>query len=173
MLKRRQFIHWCSILLSIATAGLLAIPGMAMLFDPLRRSSKQRKWFRLAKLSDIEIGRPQKVVIIDRRVDAWVRYPEGPVGAVWVHRREDDTVDVFSVVCPHLGCAVEHQAGEHQYFCPCHEASYAEDGSIIAGPQQRGLDKLDMKIEMEGPDKIIKIVVEKFELGIPEKVRLG
>lgn len=144
-----------------------------MLLDPLRRGSKQRKFEKLRKLTDIEIGVPRKVVIIAQRTDAWTRYPEGPVGAVWIFRHEDDTVDVYSVTCPHLGCPVDHLPGEHEFYCPCHDARYAEDGSIISGPQQRGMDKLECKVELEGGDKWIKIIFEKFERGTPEKKALA
>jgi Rieske Fe-S protein len=88
-------------------------------------------------------------------------------------RRGDQQVDVFSVTCPHLGCPVEHLATEQKFFCPCHEGLYDEDGGIVSGPQQRGLDRLETRIETVNGEAWVGVVFERFELGTQEKVSLG
>lgn len=172
-MHRRRFFHWCSILLTGCAAALVAIPGVGFVIDPLSRRQKRRRWRRLLKVADLEIGVPRKLVITDRRVDAWTRYPEGSIGAVWLIRRDEQTVDAFSTTCPHLGCPVEHVAAEQKFFCPCHEASYGEDGSILVGPQQRGLDQLEVRYDAVGEESWVSVVFEGFELGISQKVSLG
>jgi len=172
-MNRRRFVHWCSVLLSSLLTLLIVVPGVAFFLDPLSRGSKKGRPHRLLKLTDLEVGVPRKVVITDRRVDAWTRYPEGPIGAVWLVRREDDTIEAFSTICPHLGCPVDYVPAEKGYHCPCHEAHYAADGGIVSGPQRRGLDRLDVTIEKSGSDRWVSVVYQRFETGIPEKVSIG
>lgn len=173
MRQRRNFFKWASLILGSLLVVFSAIPGVQFLVEPLRRQSKRGKSRRLVKLRDLDIGVPRKVQIIDQRVDAWTRYPQGPIGAVWMVRRNERHVDVFTVVCPHLGCPVDHQPSEHIFVCPCHEASYSEDGDIISGPQQRGLDRLETRIEAVGGEEWVSVIFERFELGTEEKISLG
>src|SRR3954454_25408850 len=58
-MNRRDFYRIGTIALSNAVALVLAVPGIAYLFDPLRKSSKSGDFQRLAKLSDLTEGRPQ------------------------------------------------------------------------------------------------------------------
>ena len=172
-MQRRGFLHWVSALLSAAYVGFLSILGLGFLSEPVRRPPLGGRRRVLAPLRDLEIGVPRRIVISDRRVDAWTRYPEGAVGAVWVVRRSETEVDVFSVVCPHLGCPVEYSAEVRQFHCPCHEASYGSDGAVIAGPQRRGLDRLESWIETINEVAWVSAVFEKFELGTQEQIPLG
>ncbi|MCY2965318.1 MAG: Rieske (2Fe-2S) protein, partial [Planctomycetota bacterium] len=166
------FFHWASALLSGAYLALLAVPGVGFLTEPFRRKSKSSKSRKLVRVKDLEVGVPRRVVLRDQRTDAWTKYAEGTIGAVWVVRTGEADVDVFSVVCPHLGCPVDYVAEEKQFFCPCHAASYAANGTTIAGPQKRGLDRLESKIESVGGEPWVSIVFAKFEPGIPEQVPL-
>ena len=36
--------------------------------------------------------------------------------------------------CPHLGCALKWNAGEHSWDCPCHGSRFGEDGKLRNGP---------------------------------------
>ncbi|MEN3026822.1 MAG: Rieske 2Fe-2S domain-containing protein [Chlorobiota bacterium] len=45
----------------------------------------------------------------------------------------------FSVVCTHMGCDVDHPAGD-VIPCPCHGAQFAvRDGRVLRGPAERPL----------------------------------
>lgn len=172
-MNRRALFRWISLVLSSCFAAFLAVPGIGMLVEPLWRQAKKGKRRRLLKLSDLQVGMPRKFVLRDRRTDAWTRYPEGPIGAVWLVRRDEKLVDVFSVTCPHLGCQVDHIAAEKKFFCPCHEASFSEEGGIIEGPQMRGLDRLDTVIEAVKGEEWVSVIFQRFEAGSQEKIPLG
>ena len=170
-MHRRRFFHYCSIVLSGLTALLVGLPGAAFLVDPLFRQRQKSKRHRLVKLDDLPTGKPRKLVIVDQRVDAWTRYPEGPIGAVWLVRRDDDSVDAYSTTCPHLGCTVN--LADDTFFCPCHEARFAMDGSTLDGPQLRGMDKLDAMVAKIDDDDWVQVDFQRFELGVAEKTPLG
>lgn len=172
-MNRRALFKWVSLVLSGCFGLFLAVPGIGMLVEPLRRQARKGKRRRLLKLSALEPGVPRKLMITDRRTDAWTRYPEGSIGAVWVVRREGKQVDVFSVTCPHLGCQVDHLVSEKKFFCPCHEASFTEEGNIISGPQLRGLDRLDAAVETLEGQEWVTVVFERFEPGSEEKIPVG
>lgn len=172
-MDRRRFFQRSSGLLSIAYAAFLAIPGVGFLISPLREARKKSKQHRLAKLADLEIDQPLKVVVTDQRIDAWTRYPKGPIGSVWIVRRDDQTVEAFSATCPHLGCAVQHVPTEEQFYCPCHEARFNQDGAVKSGPSRRGLDKLEVDLEPVGEEIWVTVRFQKFELGSAEKIALS
>jgi len=171
-MERRTFFQWASALLGSAYAGLLALPGVGLLCEPLRRKAAQGNFRHLVKLDSLTEGTPRRIVLRDQRVDAWTRYPEGAIGAVWVVRTGDKTVEVFSVTCPHLGCPVDFQPEKPQFFCACHAARYGLDGGTVAGPQKRGLDRLETRLETVGSETWVSVQFARFEPGIPEQVPL-
>ena len=154
-------------------ATFVAIPGIGLLIDPFYHNGKKRRRHRLLKLSDLEIGIPRKLMIVERRIDAWTYYPEGPIGAVWLNRHEDGSVDAFSATCPHLGCQIKYTNMDEQFVCPCHKARFSTDGSLADGPTQRGLDRLNVKIDTVRGEEWVSVLFERYELGTKEKTAVG
>jgi menaquinol-cytochrome c reductase iron-sulfur subunit len=54
---------------------------------------------------------------------------------------------VLSAICPHEGCEVNWESESKVFLCPCHESSFAADGSPIKGPSQRGLGTLPSRVQ--------------------------
>ncbi|MGD1901108.1 MAG: ubiquinol-cytochrome c reductase iron-sulfur subunit [Geitlerinemataceae cyanobacterium] len=50
-------------------------------------------------------------------------------------------------LCTHQGCAVEWEAGEGAFACPCHGSAFAPDGSVTSGPAEDPLGMFEAKIE--------------------------
>ena len=46
-------------------------------------------------------------------------------------------VTAFTAACPHLGCAVEFNAANDRFECPCHLSKFAISGDVIGGPAPR------------------------------------
>lgn len=40
----------------------------------------------------------------------------------------------FSNRCPHLGCKVQWQSPERQFYCPCHQGVFDPTGRATSGP---------------------------------------
>ena len=150
-----------------------AVPALGFLFSTLKRGRQTENTYRLARLNDLEPGVPQRFTINDQRVDAWTKYPSGPIGSVWISKSQEGDITAFSSTCPHLGCVVDYVAGDEEYFCPCHAATFQTDGSMVSGPQPRGMDELKTTIETIRGEQWVMVEYQKFETGISEKVPIG
>ncbi|MEV6069141.1 Rieske (2Fe-2S) protein [Nocardia sp. NPDC052001] len=54
----------------------------------------------------------------------------------------------LSVICTHLGCAVNDISGG-TVNCPCHGSKFNLDGSVAAGPATRALDPREVSVQGE------------------------
>jgi cytochrome b6-f complex iron-sulfur subunit len=130
-LNRREF------LLNLGTLGGLAVAAVGSLIYGLR--------FVLPAITPEEVRRV--------RVTGLTELPEGKaaittiagVSFALVHR--NGTVRAFSAVCTHLGCQVQWEADDEQFFCPCHLGYFDADGQVVSGPPPRALDAYDVEID--------------------------
>lgn len=51
--------------------------------------------------------------------------------------------------CPHLGCIVNWEADEEQFYCPCHASSFDIHGNFDSAPVSRALDTFEIEIKNE------------------------
>jgi Rieske Fe-S protein len=54
-------------------------------------------------------------------------------------------LQVFSLVCPHLGCTIS--LTDKNFKCPCHGSEFDLQGHVIKGPANRGLSALPFKVK--------------------------
>ncbi|BDG02982.1 Rieske 2Fe-2S domain-containing protein [Anaeromyxobacter oryzae] len=58
-------------------------------------------------------------------------------------RLADGRLVAYSQVCTHLSCAVVHEPGSTDLFCPCHHGWFGvADGRPLAGPPRRRLPRI-------------------------------
>ncbi len=69
--------------------------------------------------------------------------------------RDGNSFKAISVVCQHLGCAVEFSKEKNIFECPCHGSKYYRNGVNFAGPAPRPLDHFEMILDDTG-----KLVVD-------------
>lgn len=50
----------------------------------------------------------------------------------------------FSAVCPHAGAIVQWNSAEKSWDCPAHGSRFKPDGTVINGPANRNLQRLDV-----------------------------
>jgi menaquinol-cytochrome c reductase iron-sulfur subunit len=178
---RRTFHKIASVFFGSILGLVLTIPGAAFILSPVLKkrnedtSDSADDGFRpVAKLSDLEDGIPRVFPILGKTVDAWVRYPEEPIGAVWVIRNGKE-VTAFSAECPHLGCAVGLGPDGNSFYCPCHTSSFAFDGKAKNAIPPRGMDSLEVNMAKSpsGDDPEIRVKFLRFRTAVPEKTPLA
>ena len=160
-----------------ALTGLFPLlAGLGVLLDPLRRKSNEAgRLVRIASLSALpDDGVPRRFDVITDQVNAWNHRANVPVGAVYLRRTGEFSVEAFSVNCPHAGCFVEYRRAKHNYLCPCHNSEFGIDGSIQdpSSPSPRGLDALEVDAEKLRQEQEIWIRYQKFQAGKPEKLAI-
>jgi cytochrome b6-f complex iron-sulfur subunit len=63
--------------------------------------------------------------------------------------RDSGGLYAIDAVCTHLGCLVEHKAGEG-FACPCHGSRFAADGQVQNGPASKALRHLALDLNQDG-----------------------
>jgi hypothetical protein len=127
---------------------------------------------------DLQPNVPVQGTLRSVRRDAWTLYPNDVIGRVWIILKKplagtalpvDDptALEVFTTICPHLGCSVNLNANPSTGFtCPCHAAQYNLDGSRknqATSVAPRGMDALEWKIEADPGDPNRQLLLVKFQ----------
>jgi Rieske Fe-S protein len=161
---RRGFLKRLVLFASGLFGAALALPAAGYLGDPLRRGKRSAGFVRVTSIDALTDGAPVKVEVVATAVDAWIRSPARRIGAAWL-LRSGDSVRAWTVVCPHLGCAVDYRSEANRFVCPCHDSAFDGAGRRISGPSPRGMDPLD--VEVRGRDVFVRLV--RFEKGTRER----
>jgi cytochrome b6-f complex iron-sulfur subunit len=73
-------------------------------------------------------------------------------GAQAIVIRTSVGIRALSLVCTHMGCIVQWQAGEKEFYCPCHGGRFDQFGDVLASPPVVPLEQFPVKVE---GDKVI------------------
>ena len=117
---------------------------------------------------------PLRVPVITSKVDKWTRYPDLPVGSVYLEMNADQVL-AFNVKCPHLGCDVEYRTTPNEqtpeFYCPCHTSAFELNGTKKNAVPPRDLDSLEVKVVQndQGIDEIW-VKYQAFRATLGEKV---
>jgi len=151
--------------------GLLPVAsGLAVFFDPLRRKASTTDPVRVTTLDALPAdGVPRKFSVVADREDAWNRFGNVPVGAVYLRRTSDKTVEALNVVCPHAGGFVDYSGSNNCFICPLHNSKFALDGKISdpTSPSPRAMDTLEVEIR-DGKEVWVKF--QNYQAGKAEKI---
>ncbi len=168
---RREF---CKKVCAACLGGVItAVPvaaGVTVFLDPLRRQSASRGAILVTTLDALPPdGIPRKFSVLSSRVDAWNKFSEVPIGAVYLRRPNESDVQALNVVCPHAGCFVDFLPGRMIFQCPCHKATYTLDGKIATptSPAPRPMDSLAVELRNQ---KEVWVKFQNFEAGHAEKI---
>jgi Rieske Fe-S protein len=145
------------------------VAGVAAFLHPWGKKGQAGQFIRLTSLEGLPSdGTPQKFAVVMDRADAWNRFPNEPVGAVYLRRTGEKSVEALQVVCPHAGCFIDFDAEKKQFSCPCHLANFALDGKRTEGEFDSPRDMDTLEVELRGADVWVKF--QTFQSNTPQKV---
>ncbi len=174
---RRSFLTGLAAGVIGTLVGLVpVVSGLFVFLDPLlRRRGGAATLLKVAALDALPAdGTPAVFPVVATRQDAWTRYPNEPIGAVYLRRLKDGKVTAFNASCPHLGCFVDFR--DKEYRCPCHNSSFTIDGARVQPgppappcPSPRDLDPLEVDAQKLATGEVW-VKFENFRKGIAERV---
>jgi cytochrome b6-f complex iron-sulfur subunit len=82
---------------------------------------------------------------------------------VFIVRAKEGNFYALSAVCTHLGCITNWKPDEGIIACPCHGSKFDRDGTKIAGPAPRPLQRFSMVLDEQGQLVVDKSVVVSDE----------
>jgi len=161
-ITRRSFFK----ILSGVFAGFITLSLSFPLIETLVgtiSNKKNRSYSKVTSLNSIpenEPFEPSFAMIVE---DAFIKNTK--TEEVWVIKRSDSDVTVFSPICPHLGCRYQWNNDRKLFICPCHNSVFNIDGTVVSGPSPRPLDILPKKVEKN----YLYVLWERFKPGIETK----
>ena len=158
--ERRSFLGLIS---GFIVAGITTVLGVTIgrySVSPAFSASNEQDWTELGSLGEFADGKLVKKNVIVSQDAGWGKFQTQR--SVWVSRK-GDKVNVFSGVCPHLGCSVNTRADK--FICACHGSEWNVEGATLAGPTPRGLDTLEYRVE----DNKLKVKYQDFKQGLTSK----
>ena len=70
-----------------------------------------------------------------------------PVSAsAWLVKRNDGSIVAFDPRCTHALCRYTWAGDVDRFKCKCHDGAYALDGTVLAGPPPRALDRFPLRV---------------------------
>jgi glycine/D-amino acid oxidase-like deaminating enzyme/nitrite reductase/ring-hydroxylating ferredoxin subunit len=119
------------------------------LFHPERKKVRGAAWDYLRENKDYPYyfvrdrfagAKGRSLRAVPRGAGRVIEYNEQQVAA---YRDESGDVSLCSAVCTHMGCMVDWNEAERTWDCPCHGSRFKTDGTVIGGPAEAPLGKIE------------------------------
>jgi len=151
-INRREFLNfgW------LASLGFLTVnmAGMTFLFAmPRFKEGEFGGLFTVGKVS--ELPEPDS---------APVNYPKVKL---WLSNTDQGVLAIYKV-CTHLGCLYNWSDQENRFICPCHGSQFQRDGTYIAGPAPRSLDRFAVQAVDPNSGEVLSEAGEGEPLAVPD-----
>jgi menaquinol-cytochrome c reductase iron-sulfur subunit len=144
-LSRRDFIKGTAAAIGGLIGAVIALPTIAYLLSPALKPEEDTDTIDLGPLANYPVGIPTRFETTRTKVNGWERTATNY--GLYVVKKSDSEVRVFSDICTHLGCRVSWHADQQHYISPCHNGHFDILGKNISGPPPRPLDEYITKIE--------------------------
>jgi len=144
-LGRRDFIKATVATIGGLIGALIGIPSVVYLISPSLQVQEATDLIDLGPLENYPVGIPTRFDFTLTKVNGWERTATNY--GLYVVRKSDSEVRVFSDICTHLGCRVTWHPDQEHYISPCHDGHFDILGKNISGPPPRPLDEFITKIE--------------------------
>lgn len=170
--QRRSFITEAA---AVLFGGIVAVfpfaVGLVPFLAPMRKTGGGGKEIRVATLEELpDDGAPHRFPVTADLTDAWTKYINEPIGAVYLVREKGaNKVQAFNAICPHAGCFVNYEASKHLFQCPCHTSAFDLQGKRrldISQVPPRDMDSLTCDVR----DGMIWVKFMNFQTGRVDQV---
>jgi menaquinol-cytochrome c reductase iron-sulfur subunit len=141
---RRDFMKVAIASIGGFIGAVIGIPAISYIIGPAQKA-EEGDWIRLGAISKVEMNVPTLFKTILKTQTGWVSEEEEFSAYVFTENGRDFMV--MSNVCTHLGCRVRWINNQDRFSCPCHNAAFARDGSVLDGPPPRPLDRFENMVE--------------------------
>lgn len=144
-LGRRDFIKGTAAAIGGLIGTLIGIPSIIFLLSPSLNAEEDSDSIDLGPLENYPVGSPTRFEFTRTKVNGWERTSVNY--GLFVVRKSESEVRVFSDICTHLGCRVSWHPDQEHYISPCHDGHFDLLGNVISGPPPRPLDEFVTRIE--------------------------
>ena len=160
-MSRRDFIKVTTVVTGGIMGVALGIPVVGYLIDPALKEDKAGKPVAIGKLADIPVGTPYHFSFTITKVNGWERTASSYGG--FVIRKSEDPKDmvILSSRCTHLSCRVNWSEEDKAFLCPCHDAKFAADGTVLDGPPPEPLGHFEFEVAEDGTITIIPVELKE------------
>lgn len=142
--NRRDFMKATIVAIGGIIAATIGIPAIPYIMGPALEKQED-EWIPLGTTSKVELNTPTLFKTIIETRTGWINAEEE--FSVYVLTENGQDFVAMSNLCTHLACRIRWIPEEDGFFCPCHNGVFAKDGSVVAGPPPRPLDRFETKVE--------------------------
>jgi menaquinol-cytochrome c reductase iron-sulfur subunit len=143
--SRRDFVKLVTTSIGGIISAMVGLPIIGYLLSPAMRNDEVSDVIALGPLENYPIGIPTPFSFIQKRINGWENTTT--VIGMYVVRKDDGAVRVFSDICTHLGCLVTWKPDIEEYLSPCHDGHFDIEGLVTHGPPPRPLDEFQTNVE--------------------------
>jgi menaquinol-cytochrome c reductase iron-sulfur subunit len=143
--SRRNFLGTLTWAIGALIAAGFTAPALAYIIGPALAQEESNLWIPLGSSSKIELGIPTLFKATVERQTGWIVNQEEIT--VYVLTSDGREFTAMSNICTHLGCRVRWIDDRSQFFCPCHNGVFNQQGEVVSGPAPRPLDRYEIKVE--------------------------
>jgi Rieske Fe-S protein len=144
-LNRRDFIKASLAAIGGVIGAVIGIPSIGYLLSPALQAKEDTDSLSLGPLTNYPIGVPTRFEFTRTKVNGWERTSTNY--GLFVLRKSESEVRVFSDICTHLACRVNWHPDIQNYVSPCHDGHFDIEGNVVSGPPPRPLDEYVTRIE--------------------------
>ncbi|MHB8778093.1 MAG: Rieske 2Fe-2S domain-containing protein [Anaerolineales bacterium] len=141
---RRNFMKAAIAGIGGLIGAALGLPAIPYIMGPALQKESDN-WLQLGSVSKVELNIPTLFKKTIETQTGWINTEEEI--SVYVLTSNGQDYVVMSNVCTHLGCRVRWIPEKDSFFCPCHNGVFSKDGTVVAGPPPRPLDRFESKVE--------------------------
>jgi Rieske Fe-S protein len=158
---RRKFLLLLPLGIFAGMAGTVVAAAIRFL-RPAASAQQEAKWLDVAPVAELKGDKPIMRAVLAERQAGWATTLEEQQVFVLPQQNRQ----TLSAVCPHEGCNVTWQDESNNFFCACHDSSFAADGARLSGPARRGLDPLPSREK----DGVLQVQHQSFVNNTEERL---